>query len=538
MKKRFIALFLAMGIATITAQTLPSVSENFRIHPSSVTQTEVLVERHPLNPDLLFATANTITFAPFFVSEGVYVSENGGLSWNGSDTCNGAPIAFHGGDPGIAINKNGRFILTRLGTDPFAGLYAHYSDDNGASWSSQLTITTDDVERASVVTDASPVSPFFGRTYAAYVKLATPFAVYVAYTDDGINWSVPQRINNPTQNSTGADIEVGRDGTVYVTWAGVTSVSPFQEILTGFAKSADGGQTWSVSENAFEMRGINGQLAAKNNIRVNGLPNLGVDKSGGARDGWVYVVTTERNFAPAGSDPDVILRRSTDGGTTWSAGIRVNQDALNNGKIQYFPALHVDDQGGVNIIYYDDRHTTSDSTGVVLARSVDGRNSWIEVSVSDGNFKPVPIGGLGQGYQGDNIDLISVGNRLYPMWMDNRTGVYQIWSARVDLSALALTPTDELQPKDFRLYQNYPNPFNPETTIKFAVSKVREVVLQIFDISGQLVQTLVNARLSAGIYETKWQGRNQSGQEVGSGIYFYRLKTGGFTQTRRMLLIR
>ena len=174
----------------------------------------------------------------------------------------------------------------------------------------------------------------------------------------------------------------------------------------------------------------------------------------------------------------------------------------------------------------------------MLARSVDGGNSWIEVSVSDGNFKPVPIGGLGQGYQGDNIDLISVGDRLYPMWMDNRTGVYQIWSARVDLSALALTPTDELQPKDFRLYQNYPNPFNPETTIKFAVSKVREVVLQIFDISGQLVQTLVNARLSAGIYETKWQGRNQSGQEVGSGIYFYRLKTGGFTQTRRMLLIR
>ena len=158
MKKRFITLLLILGVVKISAQTLPKVSENFRIHPSPVTQTEVLVERHPLNPDLLFATANTITFAPFFVSEGVYVSENGGLSWSGSDTCNGAPIAFHGGDPGIAINKNGRFILTRLGTDPFAGLYAHYSDDNGASWSSQLTITTDDVERASVVTDASPVS--------------------------------------------------------------------------------------------------------------------------------------------------------------------------------------------------------------------------------------------------------------------------------------------------------------------------------------------------------------------------------------------
>jgi hypothetical protein len=198
----------------------------------------------------------------------------------------------------------------------------------------------------------------------------------------------------------------------------------------------------------------------------------------------------------------------------------------------------VDDQGGINILFYDDRHTTSDSTGVMLARSVDGGNSWIEVSVSDQNFKPVPIGGLGQGYQGDNIDLISVGNRLYPMWMDNRTGVYQIWSARVDFSALALNPTDEQMPENFRLYQNFPNPFNPETTIKFAVPEDSDVAVQIFDITGRLVQTLVSSRLSAGVYEIKWNGRDQGGQEVGSGIYFYRLMTGGFTQTKRMLLIR
>jgi hypothetical protein len=538
MKNYLFTLLLIVWVGKITAQTLPNVSENFRIHPSPVTQTEVLVEQHPLNPNLLFATANTITFAPFFVSEGVYVSQDGGLTWNGSDTCNGAPISFHGGDPGIAINKSGRFILTRLGTDPFAGLYAHYSDDNGANWSSQLTITSDDIERASVATDASPVSPFFGRTYAAYVKLATPFAVYVVYTDDGINWSIPQRVNNPPQNCTGADVEVGRDGTVYVTWAGVTHTSPFQEILTGIATSADGGQTWSVIENAFEMRGINGQLTQKNNIRVNGLPNLGVDKTGGVRDGWIYVVTTERDLAPAGSDPDIVLRHSTDGGITWSGGIRVNQDALNNGKIQYFPALHVDDQGGVNILFYDDRNTTSDSTGVWLARSIDGGNSWTEVLVSDHNFKPVPIGGLGQGYQGDNIDIISMGNRLYPMWMDNVTGVYQIWSARIELAALTIPLTGGQIPDAHRLYQNYPNPFNPTTTISFAIFEDSDVQLQVFDISGQLVQTLVNSRLSMGFYETKWDGHNQSGQPVGSGIYLYRLSAGNVTQVRQMLLIR
>ncbi|MEZ4748554.1 MAG: hypothetical protein R3C41_20995 [Calditrichia bacterium] len=78
---------------------------------------------------MLFTFANSITFAPFFISEGVYVSTNGGDSWFGSDTCNGEPIVFHGGDPGIAIDKNGTFILPslRLGTPLFSGVYAHYS---------------------------------------------------------------------------------------------------------------------------------------------------------------------------------------------------------------------------------------------------------------------------------------------------------------------------------------------------------------------------------------------------------------------------
>ncbi|RMG23361.1 MAG: hypothetical protein D6732_24845, partial [Methanobacteriota archaeon] len=89
-----------------------SVGPNFRIYPSDVSQTEVFITVHPQNPDILFASANTVIFNPFFVSEGVYVSTDGGTSWFGSDTCSGQPITLHGGDPGIAIDKNGTFILT------------------------------------------------------------------------------------------------------------------------------------------------------------------------------------------------------------------------------------------------------------------------------------------------------------------------------------------------------------------------------------------------------------------------------------------
>ena len=89
-----------------------------------------------------------------------------------------------------------------------------------------------------------------------------------------------------------------------------------------------------------------------------------MDNTGGQRDGWIYIVTGQKDLAPAGTDPDIILNRSEDGGMTWSQGIRVNQDALNNGKTQYFPAIHIDHFGAVNILYYDDRNTSNDSAGV------------------------------------------------------------------------------------------------------------------------------------------------------------------------------
>ena len=105
------------------------------------------------------------------------------------------------------------------------------------------------------------------------------------------------------------------------------------------------------------------------------LPRIAVDLSNTSSRGTIYIVTSQKNLSPAGSDPDIILRKSTDGGQSWSSGIRVNQDALNNGKYQFFPGITVDDFGGVNIIFYDDRNTTSDSSGVFLARSTDTGNS-------------------------------------------------------------------------------------------------------------------------------------------------------------------
>jgi len=94
------------------------------------------------------------------------------------------------------------------------------------------------------------------------------------------------------------------------------------------------------------------------------------------------------------------------------------------------------------------------------------------------------------------------------------------------------------RPGSFQLLQNYPNPFNPETTIAYTVPQRLEVRISIFNSLGQLVKNLEQGRQPAGQYSLRWDGRNDSGVQVGSGIYYYRMVAAGFSQVRKMLLLR
>jgi hypothetical protein len=94
-------------------------------------------------------------------------------------------------------------------------------------------------------------------------------------------------------------------------------------------------------------------------------------------------------------------------------------------------------------------------------------------------------------------------------------------------------------PASFALYQNIPNPFNPTTTIRYDVARRGGVVtLQVFDVSGRLVRTLVDQAQGEGYKDVTWDGRNEAGQPVATGMYFYRLSAPGFTQTRKMVLLK
>lgn len=96
-----------------------------------------------------------------------------------------------------------------------------------------------------------------------------------------------------------------------------------------------------------------------------------------------------------------------------------------------------------------------------------------------------------------------------------------------------------LLPSVNALAQNYPNPFNPETTIRFDLAEAAPVTLTVYDATGQTVRTLLDGEhFSAGNYSRIWNGLNQDGQAVGSGVYFYELNAGDYSSMKKMTLVR
>jgi len=101
----------------------------------------------------------------------------------------------------------------------------------------------------------------------------------------------------------------------------------------------------------------------------------------------------------------------------------------------------------------------------------------------------------------------------------------------------AATGVDDL-PIAFSLSQNYPNPFNPATTIEYTTAKTCPVEIAVFDASGRKIRTLVSGVESHGVHKAVWNGKNERGVSVASGIYFYRLTAGDFKQIKKMILLR
>jgi len=119
-------------------------------------------------------------------------------------------------------------------------------------------------------------------------------------------------------------------------------------------------------------------------------------------------------------------------------------------------------------------------------------------------------------------------------------GGWNLWFDYHPMTDVNEDVAEEELPSEFSLSANYPNPFNPVTKIQYTVGsrQTDPVALRVYNVLGQLVRTLVNEPKESGIYEVIWDGKDQNGNEVASGVYFYQLQASDFTQTRKMVLLK
>ncbi len=123
------------------------------------------------------------------------------------------------------------------------------------------------------------------------------------------------------------------------------------------------------------------------------------------------------------------------------------------------------------------------------------------------------------------------GNILFE---DNSGAKFALWSSEIDVLYNELTDVNEYStPKLSELAQNYPNPFNPSTTIQFALPKTGLVSLKVYNILGEEVATLINGEMNAG-----YQSMVFDASKLASGLYFYRLQSGDFTDVKKMMLLK
>jgi hypothetical protein len=124
----------------------------------------------------------------------------------------------------------------------------------------------------------------------------------------------------------------------------------------------------------------------------------------------------------------------------------------------------------------------------------------------------------------DGIDTVTANNAPFTLIVDGSDA----------LSALA----EKLIPEVFALRQNYPNPFNPTTQIRYDLPEDALVAINIYDIMGRSIRSLVNSKQTAGYRSIQWNATNNLGEPVSAGMYIYMIQAGEFRQTKKMVLLK
>ncbi|MCB2221352.1 MAG: T9SS type A sorting domain-containing protein [Bacteroidetes bacterium] len=429
----------------INAKSVKGVMEDSPDVPvtdaTNVTESENSVFIDPTDSEFILNSNNSTSWSGSTVGTlygaNYFMSEDAGLTWGGSPQGAGGG---NSGDPTTAISLDGtRMYINFISSNGGQGVAR--STDGGLTWQTSQCGTPPGgwniLDKNHMWIDNGPSSPYEGNLYVAWTAFGNANnndIELVRSTDGGVNWSSHMNISsavNAGSHNQGVNIQTGPNGEVYATWT-IYDSWPQDEKALGFARSYDGGATFEPAYRIIDnIRGIRNSEVGKNH-RVNSFPVMAVDISGGQYNGNIYVVWTNIGVpgVNAGSDADVYMIKSEDGGDNWSDPIRLNQDPINQGKKHYLPWITCDPENGIlSAVWYDDRNVGTSQCEVFCANSFDGGETWEDFKVSDVAFTPSAIPGLAGGYMGDYLGIQARGSMVYPVWTDNRDGLYMTYTS-------------------------------------------------------------------------------------------------------------
>jgi hypothetical protein len=482
-----------------------------QILPSSNVQSEVMIAINKANPSNLLVSTNTL-LGPLTYNQGFYSSSNGGSTWTGSDQLQGIAGNKIDGDPSVAFGADGTAFMTSIGGGVFgtAGYWFQQSTDGGQNWSTGVKGNSGaNFDKDMITSDNLSTSPFANNFYCGWTDFNTGNGA-VAFnksTDKGTTFSTKLILRSGTVGfGQGVNVQTGINGEVYVCWADHTQVvSPFKADGMGFAKSTNGGVSFTPYSVIFPYRGtrVDNTDATYNFTRVNDFPSMAVDKSTRSHRGRIYITYPEANQVDNHSE--IKVRYSDNGGTTWSSGVTVN---IPNARQSFFPWVGVDDKYGIVwVVYYALDQSTGYSTNTYVAASVNG-TQWFNTKVSDVPHITAPIdnNNFAAGYAGDYIGIVAYNAVAHPVWMDNRNGTWQIYTSTVTAhSSLVKAIEEDAIAANKTLLSVSPNPVANVLHVNFNAT-IKSV--SIYYASGTLakqwnsgnMQSLNVAGLTSGVY--------------------------------------
>jgi len=391
----------------------------------------------PCEPSICINPSNPQNIVAGSILNRTHISNDGGKTWT-SDWLESSLGVY--GDPVVRIGPNGNVYYSHL-SNPKGKAYASVefldrivvqtSTDEGKTFNDGTAPSNDrtkDQDKQWLYIDPKDGTILMSWTefdkYASKAPQDKSRILFSQSKDEAKTWSAPVDISDidgdcidDDDTTEGAVPVKDKDGNIYVTWAHGDKIY--------LDKSTDDGHTWLpkdilVAEQfggwTLDIPGIN---------RCNGMPILGIDRSGSKHDGTLYINWSDQKNGK--DDTDIWLVKSIDGGKTWTERKRVNDDAP--GKHQFFSWMDIDPLTGyIYIVFYDRRAHLDNNTDVYIAYSADGGETFINYKISESPFLPND-----KVFFGDYNDISAHNGMIRPIWTRLDRGELSVWTALIDM---------------------------------------------------------------------------------------------------------